>query len=131
MAYFPQTLDDESLFDNFRDVVYKYNQMRVDGMITIPTNGTYPRLCISHNRGERAGRELLNFICKNLINYPPISLLDDIMNAEFCFNTRYELLGSTQPVSFMTLRQNIPEYKLLNVTPPYNPEFYKLNSKNT
>ena len=131
MGYYPQTPRDEVLLDNFRDVVLKYRQLKLDGMIILPTNGTYPRLCISHNRGHRAGMELLNFLCTNLIPNPPITLIYDIQNAEFCFNKKYELLGSTTPVTFMVLGTNIPNYKLLNYTPEYNPEFYKLYSKQT
>ena len=98
-------------------------------MITIPTNGTYPRLSISHNRGIRAGQELLNFLCNNLIYQPPISLLDDIQNAEFIIHKKYGMVGSSQPVSFMVLGTDIPEYKLKNTKPAYNPEFYKLYVK--
>ncbi len=56
MGYYPQTPNDECLLDNFRDVVYKYRTLCLDGLIVKPKNGVYPRLCISHQRGERAGR---------------------------------------------------------------------------
>jgi hypothetical protein len=129
MGYYPQTPDDEELFNNFRDVVYKYNQLKVDGMVTLPANGIYPRLSISHNRGIRAGEELLNFLCKNLINNPPISLLEDIKDAEFILHKLNGVLGSSKPVSFMVLGTDIPEYKRLNIKPAYRPEFYKLYVK--
>lgn len=129
MGYYPQTPDDATLLDNFRDVVIKYNQLKVDGMITIPSNGTYPRLSISHNRGYRAGMELLNHLCLNLIKDPPITLINDIQDAEFIMNKEYGILGTSLPVTFMVLGTNIPDYKRLNYTPPYNPEFYKLYVK--
>ena len=53
-----------------------------------------------------------------LINDPPLSIIHDIEDAEFCFNPKYELLGSTKPLSFMVLQDEIPNYKKLNWRPP-------------
>tara|TARA_R100000278_G_C5416112_1_gene144879 strand:+ start:265 stop:651 length:387 start_codon:yes stop_codon:yes gene_type:complete len=118
MGFYPQSPEDEILLDNFRDVVAKYRTLCLDGMIVKPKNGTYPRLSITHKRGARAGEELVNFLCRMLINDPPLSIIHDIEDAEFCFNPKYELLGSTKPLTFMVLQDEIPNYKKLNWRPP-------------
>ena len=128
MGYYPQTPNDECLLDNFRDLVYKYRTLCLDGLIVKPKNGVYPRLCISHQRGERAGRELVNHLCANLILNPPMSIIHDIEDAEFCFNPKYEMLGSTKLLSFMVLLDKVPSYKLLNFREPKTIELIDLKN---
>lgn len=126
-GFYPQTPNDELLLDNFRDVVAKYRSLCLDGLIVLPKNGKYARLRISHQRGVRAGQELLNHLCANLIYSPPVSMLRDIENAEFCFNPRYEMLGSTQLLSFMVLQPGIPQYKKIDWRPPKTIELIDIN----
>ena len=126
MGFYPQSPEDEILFDNFRDVVSKYRTLCLDGLIIKPANGVYPRLSITHLRGSRAGEELVNFLCRCLIHHAPLSILEDIENAEFCFNPKYQILGSTQLVSFMVLQDKIPDFKIHNWQPPKTIELIDL-----
>ena len=112
MGFYPQNENDEMLFSNFKDVVDKYRYMLQDGLIIFPPNGIYPRLRITNNRGIRAGKELLQYLCRNLIDNPPITMLQDIRNAEFVYYEAYDMLGSLKPVTFLVLQNKIPAYKL-------------------
>jgi len=126
MCLYPQTPEDEVLLDNFRDICIKYQYLIIDGLIIKPKNGTYARLSVTHQRGKRAGLELVNFLTRGLILDAPLTILNDIELTVFCIHKKSGTLGCKNPLSFMILGDSLPEYKILNYTPPKRIEFYNI-----